>query len=798
MSTDKERLQKAIEDTHRLNPSASSHSQTHQRRKAVSQYTAHYAQKVALASDASPASKSFATSVRITEALTPNTRTEQINRLGLEYVGIKSPTDRAQQEPVLPPIYARSRPTSRPTLPPPPPPRMAHFFGQPPPLFGSYPIGMPYMYGQSRQSQRQSIDFPAHHPQRNPWPQSPSRSRPSPRRNRAHAHNAPSVTAKGPPAHKRRNSPVLSPSRRHWQHSPPRPRSISVAVEAAELHSPSHDASDSKQQNVSPLYPDPTDNPVAVKAPHFQYEYVRVFASVEAAEEFIGASFIQSHQLNHAPSRKVYTCKDCKNKYTKLLVDLSSDNDIGGGNSGYAVYHDDESKAPCSSHSKRCWSLGNAGSKLGKKGLPPTVRKFVKSMCEEALMVPGTTVNSIKPSSVRDKATSLLEKSPYLKTNAQKMVMREKISQFVTEWRKGKKKEMAKLSPSKPRINTVELLQQYVREHSLVPKEGHDIPMQLPKDLVDVDRMADVVFGLRDEVSESLGREQMRAGNVLVTFPLPEEEWVDSGYISKSCWEYLERVDPTGEDRKHVAVFGSLAMMQNAVEAFRDLKSVVLGSIDTTFNICSNGWKLGALGAYSSSADGKSNSFVPYVFFLCREEDTVTAVSAAAAFSGWVKQLYGFDVDFLAGNVSDRADAFGHLWSEVFPNSPRGQCWTHFKMKFWKSKTTFRRKPIKNYVCHIVGTNKEHYLVNVAGPDVDKLRLGKSIPMMKKTWSLISEYRAHACCLLLFDSNFQTVSHLPPNQPPSPKCNPQLSREEMGVRRSNQAGSARRQPVHGV
>ena len=75
-----------------------------------------------------------------------------------------------------------------------------------------------------------------------------------------------------------------------------------------------------------------------------------------------------------------------------------------------------------------------------------------------------------------------------------------------------------------------------------------------------------------------------------------------------------------------VAVFGSLAMMQNAVEAFRDLKSVVLGSIDTTFNTCSNGWKLGALGACSSSADGKSNSFVPCVFFLCREEDAVTAV----------------------------------------------------------------------------------------------------------------------------------------------------------------------------
>ena len=56
-------------------------------------------------------------------------------------------------------------------------------------------------------------------------------------------------------------------------------------------------------------------------------------------------------------------------------------------------------------------------------------------------------------------------------------------------------------------------------------------------------------------------------------------------------------------------------------------------------------------------------------------------------------------------------------------------------MKFWKSKTTFRRKPIKNYVCYIAGTNKEHYLVNVAGRDIDKLKLGKSLPMMKKIWS---------------------------------------------------------------
>ena len=50
---------------------------------------------------------------------------------------------------------------------------------------------------------------------------------------------------------------------------------------------------------------------------------------------------------------------------------------------------------------------------------------------------------------------------------------------------------------------------------------------------------------------------------------------------------------------------------------------------------------------------------------------TSAALMAAASLAGNIKMVYGFQLDFPAGNVSDSASAFRHMWDAMFPNSPR-------------------------------------------------------------------------------------------------------------------------------
>ena len=311
-------------------------------------------------------------------------------------------------------------------------------------------------------------------------------------------------------------------------------------------------------------------------------------------------------------------------------------------------------------------------------------------MCEGMLAKPSATLGSVPVAHTRNKLLSLWEKSPYFATSRQKNVMVMKIDIAIREWKKRKKSEIA--AKQKKRYNSpghfqiegeidmTEKLARHARSLQLVAVEGASLPVDpLPTTIDETDRIAHEIFGLTDAASMDIGRVESRSSHVMFALAPPARRWVDDGHIDQVCWEKIQHWDPKGDLRTKVFTFSSFALLQNAVEAHSSLDSVVVGSIDTTHGVTSNDWKLGAIGGYSSNNEG-GNSFVPYAFFLCEEENTISALIASASLRGTLKKTYGFTLQFKAGNVSDSASAFRHMWDSVFPDSPRAACWVHFKV----------------------------------------------------------------------------------------------------------------------
>ena len=499
-------------------------------------------------------------------------------------------------------------------------------------------------------------------------------------------------------------------------------------------------------------YPLPSDDDSTSPTIHSygkRYTHCRVFSTLDVAREFIGADFAPvMYPSKEGERRTIYQCRYCTSRQCKLLIHLVEEGH--GDGAGFAVHYIPRKDTPCINHVESCWSRRKtcvAGEK-SPKGLPPTIRTLVRQRCEAMLSEAGATVASVKPAKVRDQLLNTLENNKYFLSGEQRSVMKDKIMTCVDTWRKEKRLVVKKKIGAPPCIDMVAKLKKFTEEHKLCPKRDAVLPVRPPPSCQDeADHVGREIFGLQDFYSQAVGREEMRPSNVFITFPLPVKEWVDEGIISQNLWNRLERTDKDGTERQKLVCFGSLALMQNAVDAWRKLHSVVLGSVDTTFNVAANGWKLGAVGAYSSKPQQSGNTFVPYFFFLCPEETAASSSFAATAFVGAMKRTYNIDVDFKAGNVSDRASAFANMWDIVFPNSPRGQCWTHFKLKFCKSSTTFRRKPVQNY-CKYIKNHKppEWWLLNVAAPDVDHLRLGKTQAMSRKIWELIRKY-LYAMCI---------------------------------------------------
>jgi hypothetical protein len=79
------------------------------------------------------------------------------------------------------------------------------------------------------------------------------------------------------------------------------------------------------------------------------------------------------------------------------------------------------------------------------------------------------------------------------------------------------------------------------------------------------------------------------------------------------------------------------------------------------------------------------------VFARILNENYSVAVFALAAMASGIKTLFGFQVEFLGGLVSDHSNSFVNAYETMFPQSKRGQGYPHVLLKFKDQRGSVKR-----------------------------------------------------------------------------------------------------------
>ena len=307
----------------------------------------------------------------------------------------------------------------------------------------------------------------------------------------------------------------------------------------------------------------------------------------------------------------------------------------------------------------------------GKNGLPPSINRFVRSYIRDKLNAPHASFDDLRPELTARNICLVLENNQYFFSGEAKECMKEKIKNFVMNYRQkesSKKREQENSSNDGIGIiSSSKQLQEFVcKNHIPLSVHGLQLPFpNVPNDLQELEGQARKLGLTPDD-------EYSKASNKFVTLPTPDDARISSA-------------DSNGSIRNGMMVFSSLSLLFNAAIAHDKYDSMSLLSLDSTHNICANGYCLLAICFFGTSKNGGQTCF-PIVYALVKTESYASALVTLLSLTNTLRKLWNIELVIKIGSVSDRSDSLRNALNAVLPSSNcgngiHGSCWMHLKQK---------------------------------------------------------------------------------------------------------------------
>jgi hypothetical protein len=166
--------------------------------------------------------------------------------------------------------------------------------------------------------------------------------------------------------------------------------------------------------------------------------------------------------------------------------------------------------------------------------------------------------------------------------------------------------------------------------------------------------------------------------------------------------------------------------------ACHDYGKKVMGCIDSTHGGDASGGKLMSFGIVSHTKNGNKGSdyrhgYIPLVMARVLEENQESALFMLCALGKAVRDLFGLELEFKGGLISDHANSFVNAYITFFPNCPRGQCFPHVLLKV-KDQRGRRKRGSPGYLSY----NKTRKNLKVATMDVKNMHRCKTEALKRK------------------------------------------------------------------
>jgi hypothetical protein len=341
------------------------------------------------------------------------------------------------------------------------------------------------------------------------------------------------------------------------------------------------------------------------------------------------------------------------------------------------------------SHKSQCRLLFNHNHKVvswkdhvdnGSYGLPPHVKKVLEKLLIDPLS------RSMGNDEILRHLEERMRDEPIFSQPSSFQILKSKVYTFIVRYRKRALEQ--DVNPELAGLHTTERIN--CTFDTVHFKENH--MLTIPKDHVAQPIMSDEHLQQTAKYLETVGalRGKKHAENVphrdLVVLPFPTADHPLMQIVQRMSDERRKK-EPLrcGDAILNTVVFSSLALLRTVCDMI-SFKFRVPGSIDGTHGSIANKWILLTLALLSFEKRDSSGKKAyacrakPVVFAAGEGEREEVAILCLVAIKHTVLLLFGIDLVFPLGIISDRAMAFVNAINKVF-NTKCIQCHPHLSSK---------------------------------------------------------------------------------------------------------------------